>query len=108
MTTNSTRAICCPFYGYAAVGGVFLAQHGNQCPLLSAERSTETERHLSPCEMELNGAPVDWFKCRFSDVANKRSIDALLATSVIFPEGEKDCETLKAWFERRLLHGGPV
>lgn len=82
----------CPFYGFASMAGLFIEQKGNQCPLKDG---------YSPCHMEMEQKPVDWFKCQYSNVSNKEAVEEILEKGTIFPEALKP-PGLDSWKGIRL------
>jgi hypothetical protein len=81
----------CPFYGFAYVNiessGRFLVNSkGNQCALI---------KDISPCKMALANVNPDWDVCNF--VEGKPSIEAMLASAVVFPTTDSKGVSFQDW-----------
>lgn len=69
----------CPFYGFShPLGGFFIDQDGNQCPLCTGS--------FSPCQMQRAGQIPNWENCPFNSEENKEGIKAVIASGRIAPK----------------------
>ena len=68
----------CPFYGFGRIANVFMDSCGSQCALI-------VNSHES-CKMEMNDQIPDWNQCPLNSEENKKRVEKIIKSSLIFPE----------------------
>ena len=86
----------CPFYRFHAFKNSLADTYGNECPLVSLARSTDKEKHISPCYMEIGGETPNWNKCIYKNSSIVHSLEEHADEIQVFP-GEFQPSKTGSW-----------